>query len=582
MPAVDPGIVGPAYEAPMKLQDAERLVNWYTEISESQGAKRPVALLGCPGLNPILQLVGGEVRGSWILPGNTSAIAVSNSTAYLITVTVPATQNSIPQFAATVIGTLLTNAGPVVIRDNGLVFGGAGGFAVIVDGQFGYYYRLPGTPGTVTFTATLTLGSSQVPISPIPFGLVAGAGTTISAASGFIPPGTLFTGANFNVPCCNMSAPATNNQLADTITVTIPSFGQITDPAFLAASHIGFVEGWLLFNQVGSRTFFTNAATPYTLLFAGSFYALKDSSTDNLMGLHENNREVWFPGERTSEVWFNAGGTNFAFQRIPAVGPQIGCSAKYTITRLGTDLAWLARNEQGDNVVVMTQGYSYVRISNHGVEHAISSYPVISDARAYAYQEEGHLFYVLTFPTADVTWVYDLKTKWWHQRLSFDPNLGVYHRHRSNCFMNLADTRIVGDYQSGQLHQMSRAFYTDAGNPLVAQRRAPHVWSPNDRRRVFQSSLQVEFTPGVGLQSGQGSNPLATLRWSNDGGFTWSNEYTRSIGAAGKTRRRAIWRRLGMARDRVYELTYAEPTQRDIIGASLFAETEYASEENVA
>jgi hypothetical protein len=360
----------------------------------------------------------------------------------------------------------------------------------------------------------------------------------------------------------------------ETINVNIPAFQQITDPAFLPADRIAFIEGWLIFNNTQTRTFYTNAPVPYTVSFAGAFYALKDSSTDNLVTLFENNRELWLVGERTSEVWFNQGGANFAFSRLPGVGPQIGCSAVHSITRAGTALVWLARNEQGQNIVVATEQYTWQRISTHAIEHAISQYTIVSDAIGYSYEEEGHMFYVLIFPSADVTWVFDFSSKMWHQRASWDSTAAVFHRHRSNCFMNLANIRMVGDYQTGQIHQMSRQIYTDNGAVLKCVRRTPHVWSPTNRKRVFQAALQVEFTPGVGLQTGQGSNPQAMMRWSNDGGFTWSNEHWTGIGLVGETRNRATWRRLGRARDRVYELNYTDPTPRDIVGATLFAQGE--------
>jgi hypothetical protein len=197
---------------------------------------------------------------------------------------------------------------------------------------------------------------------------------------------------------------------------------------------------------------------------------------------------------------------------------------------------------------------------------------VVSDAVGYAYEEDGHLFYMLNFPTADVTWCYDGTTKQWHKRLSFNPSTGTYHRHRGNCFMNFADMRLLGDYQTGQLHDMSRNYYTDAGNPLRAARRSPHIWQKENRQRVFFSGLQVEFTPGVGLQTGQGSNPQAMLKWSDDGGFTWSSEQWVTIGAAGETRNRAIWYLLGEARDRIWEVAISDPVPRDVIGATCYME----------
>lgn len=570
----DWGFVGPAYEAPMLLQDAQRCINWYPEVTENRGSKMPIALLGCPGLNPVLSTIPGEVRGMWPLPGTQSALVVVANTLYLMTVQTPATAQTEPIFAATAVGTLLTSTGPVVMRDNGPLFGGDGGFVAIVDGAYGYYYLISGAPQTVTFSGAASTGSPVVALSgDMPYGLVISPHVGVKdIAGGFV--NSSIASVDFNALTITMTVNSTVTNSADTFTVTIPVFGQITDPAFLPASRIAFIEGWLIFSEPGTRTFFTNAATPYTLLFDGGFYALKDSSSDNLMTLFENNRELWLVGERTTEVWYNAGNTNFAFARIPGIGPQIGCAATHSITRIGPNLIWLARNEQGENIVVQTQQYSWERVSNHAVEHAWAQYPVVSDAIGYAYEEDGHFFYVLTFPTADATWVFDGLTNMWHQRASFDPVAGVYHRHRSNCFMDLADVRLVGDYQSGQVHQMSRQYYTDAGNPLRCQRRAPHVWSSSDRYRIFHGWLQCEFTPGVGLATGQGSNPQAMLRWSNDGGFTWSNEHWTTIGAQGETRNRAIWRRLGRARDRVYELNYSDPTPRDLIGVTLMFEPE--------
>ena len=586
MIAVDPHIVGPAYQAAMTLQDAENAINWYLEVAEVDGAKEPVALLGTPGLNPILSTQTGQARGFWVLPGGTQALAVTSNSVYLVTTTVPATQTSIAQFSVTLLGTLATNSGPVVMRDNGVVSNAKGGYVFIVDGLNWYYYAIIGVVGTVTFSGSVSTGSTTLSLpSVLPAGLIISPNAVLSDTAGFIPAGTTIASINYNTPSITMSQAATNNSASDTITLTVQPFGQITDPGVVSAARLMFIEGFILANQIGTRTFIVSGPTPYTQTFPPSYFALKDSSTDNLVTMLENNREGWMIGERTSEVWYNNQGTNpnFPFSRVPGVGPQIGCSAPQSISRMGPSLVWLAKNEQGENIAVATEQYGWRRISNHAVETAFASYPLVSDAIGYVYEEAGHMFYVLTFPTADVTWVYDdtasahLGKPCWHQRLSFDPVASVYHRHRGNCYMDLQNLRLVGDYQTGQIHQMSRAFYSDAGNPLRAQRRAKHVWKKDDRTRVSQSSLQIEFTPGVGLQTGQGSNPQAMLRWSNDGGFTWSNEYWRSIGAAGATRNRAKWNRLGRARDRVYELNISDPVPRDVIGATLFAEAEDAN-----
>jgi hypothetical protein len=503
MAAGDFGFVGSAYTAPDPYQDSQALINWYVEYSEDDKSKTPTALLGAPGLQSLLNVSNGlassEVRGCWVLPGGTRAIIVAANNVFMATVTVPATQTSIAQFAVALISSaLLTNNGPVCIRDNG-----TGGYAVIVDGPYGYFVNL-----------------------------------------------------------------ATN------------AVTQIVDPGFLGADRVAFIDGWLIFNRPGTQTFYTTGPTPFQITFPGSFFSLKDSSSDNLVTLMENERELWLIGERNSEVWYNAGGANFSFSRIPGVSPQIGCAAKHSIARLGTKLAWLGKNEQGENFVVVTNQYDYDRISNHGVETAIASYPLTSDAIGWAYEEEGHWFYVLTFPTADKTWVYDLKASdaagkpQWHQRASFTSSTGAFHRHRGNCFMNFANVRMVGDYQSGRVHQMSRSLYTDNGDPLIALRRCPHIWSREDRKRIFAKALEIEFFRGAGLQVGQGSDPRAMMKISYDYGSTFGPEYFMRIGKVGRYRDRCKRRRLSNARDMVIEVRVSDPIRRDVVGATFTGDQE--------
>jgi hypothetical protein len=173
----------------------------------------------------------------------------------------------------------------------------------------------------------------------------------------------------------------------------------------------------------------------------------------------------------------------------------------------------------------------------------------------------------------------------WHERASFNPNTGAFHRFKGNCFINFQNIRMVGDFQSGDVYQMSRDFFADgilrdpltgfpSSTPLIGLRRCPHVWSREDRKRLVHGSLQVEFAPGVGLQAGQGVNPQAMLRWSDDGGATFGTEHWTTVGAAGRFKNRAKWRRLGHARDRVYEVRISDPVNRDIVGATLFAQGE--------
>lgn len=493
------GFVGPAYRAANPAQDDQRLINWYVEMDGNEnnplqpgviGAEAKVALglLGVPGLLALNTAYTGQVRGGWVLPGNTQCLFVIGSTLVLAVIATAATATTTAVLSFATLGNLNTKGGPVKIRDNG-----AGKIAVIVDGPNLYIYN-----------------------------------------------------------------------------VTSQAFSRSTDPAFLGSNTVAEIDGWFIFQEPNTQIFYTspvywNGVTPMD----GTYFALKDDAPDNLVAVIENNRQLWLIGEATTEPWYNAGGATFPFSRLEGGMMQIGCSAPYSVARTGPNLIWLGRSERGENSVIMVTGYQYSAISNPALSYALTQYPVISDAIGYVYDEEGHQFYVLIFPTADKTWVYDLTTAQWHERASFDPVASQFHRQRLNCLVNFAGMRIGGDYTNGAIYQQSRHYYSDGSYPLVAVRRAPHVWDKNDRNRVIHSRLQIDFFPGSGLATGQGNLPQAMLKWSNDGGQTWGNEHWATIGAIGATTTRVIWRRLGSARDRVYEARVSDPVKRDVAGASL-------------
>ena len=221
------------------------------------------------------------------------------------------------------------------------------------------------------------------------------------------------------------------------------------------------------------------------------------------------------------------------------------------------------------------KGYVPTRISNHAVENSLAN-QYVDDAIAWTYQLEGHEVYVVSFPTLNLTWAYDLASGMWHKWL-YTNNNGTYSRHRGNCCALFQGLVLVGDYSNGSIYALDKTNYTDNGQNIRRLRRAPHLVT--DLQRQYFDEMQIQFQPGVGLtgvttplnQEVVGADPQAMLRWSNDGGSTWSNEHWTSIGQVGKYKNRAIWRRLGMARDRVFEVIVSDPINAVIISANLKA-----------
>jgi len=223
-------------------------------------------------------------------------------------------------------------------------------------------------------------------------------------------------------------------------------------------------------------------------------------------------------------------------------------------------------------MVFRADGYSPVRISTHAVEHALQDYVragiTIADAVAFTYQEDGHTFYVLNFPTAKATWVYDSSTQLWHERGTWDESSTQYEawRPQSHCFA--FNKHLVGDRALGTIYEMSLDNYTDAGGGVLRRmRRTPHVTV--EQESLFYHKFQIELETGLGLSSGQGDDPQAMVRWSDDGGQTWGHEHWVSAGKQGDYSARAIWRRLGRGRNRVFEVVVTDPIPWRMIQAYL-------------
>lgn len=347
---------------------------------------------------------------------------------------------------------------------------------------------------------------------------------------------------------------------------TTNTFSISGDGAFIEAGVCDVVDGYLLYSRPGTQQW---GATANLSTASGALsFASKFTSPDNLAAIQVVNRDTYLIGEKTTEAWLDAGLFPFPFQIIGGTSMQHGTGAPMSIARLGEGFAMLAQDTRGDSTVISVNGYKPSRISTFAVEDAINGYAVTSDAIGMTHQWGGHEFYMLTFPTADVTWVFDLATQLWHKRAYRDQN-GVLHRHRAACMAFFNGEVLVGDFQNGRVSAFSETAYTDNDVPQPCIRRCPHL--TDDLRRMFHHDLQIQFQPGVGLQTGQGSDPQAMLMWSDDGGSTWSSQHWTSIGKVGKYKNRAIWRRLGQARDRIYEVQVTDPVFRAVVSANLNA-----------
>lgn len=333
-------------------------------------------------------------------------------------------------------------------------------------------------------------------------------------------------------------------------------------------------------------------------------FASAEGNPDPTIGTLSDHQELWLFGELTTEIYQTGSDPDAPFVRTAFI--EHGCAAKYSPAKADNTVFWLGRDENGRGVVFRADGYAPRRVSNFGLEtHIQEDGYTIEQAYGYCYQQAGHTFYVLTFPEA--TWAYDISTDRWTRLAYRNTTSGAMEAHRGASYCFVGGKHLVGDRENGNVYELDLSTYTDHGAPLVRERSWAVIESFN--KRVRHNFFELIGEMGVGLDGGQipgelkvrdddggviydsngepvledadvgiasaGADPVVLLDWSDEKQGpckAWSNRYALGIGRVGDYGIRAIKRRLGMARKRVYRLRTSEPVKVAWYGVNLEAQ----------
>lgn len=411
-------------------------------------------------------------------------------------------------------------------------------------------------------------------------GAVLGGGVSTGTTVG----GTGYANATYtNVPLTGGSG---TGALA-TIVVALGIAGAPTITSAGSGYHVGDVLSAAAASLGGTGSGFTFTLTAVTSGGAGFTYTLTDvgssafdpldiaaktGASDDIVTLEVLHRDVWLFGARFStEIWYNAGLSDFTFARMPGVYVEHGCAALNSVACTDLFVFWIGKDKEGNAIAYVGADYTAKRISTFAVENAWNNYSTIADAIGFVYQKEGHTFWVVSFPAADKTWVYDLAEgeNGWAERAWCDDD-GTEHRIRPNCGAFAFGTIVVGDWENGALYALDPTVFTDDGQPIIRRRGFPHLVAGGSRVSYKRAILEMQSGQAPGLSTDE--PPQVSLRYSDTRGASWGNPIIQSVGSTGQYLTSIQFRRLGLGRDRVFEVFWDFPYDTALTGAYVEAE----------
>lgn len=327
-------------------------------------------------------------------------------------------------------------------------------------------------------------------------------------------------------------------------------------------------DGYFLFAERGTQKFFISDITAPITDGSGNVlppqfnpleFTLVNAYPDLNKAIVNSNRETWIFGEKSAQIYYDSGALDFPFSRMSGGVLQRGCLSTRSVAEYQGTIFWLG----DDKRVYMAQGSAPFVISTEAIDTQIEKFVAPADAVGFTYAQRGHVFYVLSFN--ETTFVYDAVTSMWHERQS-----NGMERWRVNTFCDFFDRLLVGDISTNHIHELNLSNYTDEGQGIVRTATAPPFFAGG--QWAFMSAFYIDMEVGVGLITGQGSDPTVMLDWSDDGGFTYKNEVWRTAGRIGAFTHRVEWRRLGRFQQRTMRLRISDPVKCSIIQA--FADIE--------
>ena len=284
-------------------------------------------------------------------------------------------------------------------------------------------------------------------------------------------------------------------------------------------------------------------------------FATAESHPDDLVRLYVFNQLVYMLGSKGFETWFNSGVGRPPFDRTQGGSKPKGIAGRDAVT--DRDVVYFLDHERKPRKLA---GFDTLPIGTVPLGQAFAGYSDVSDCRCFALDFENEDFVIYDFPTGNQTWAYSVNTNSWFQ-LSDGVDGG---RWRGASHQYVYDKHLVADHSNGTIYELKQDVYTNNSQTIQRQRTTATIhgglYGAPGAEIWFN---RVEFV----MEVGQGSDAVLMVRYSDDGGYTWSAIDSFNLGEQGDYLKKIELYQQGKAHQRVYELTYSDSTDFTLLSA---------------
>jgi hypothetical protein len=371
-----------------------------------------------------------------------------------------------------------------------------------------------------------------------------------------------------------------------------------TKSTIVSPGYITFQNGRFIVPDVSTNLWYISNVGGTTFSATSQFQGALQTKPDTCQAC------VRFPGKGNllivmgnvvTEQWQDVGAQLFPYQRTQYSNIDYGCLNAASIDQNENIVCWVAGNEKSGPFILFTDGSEIKRISNDGIDYQLANLTDPTNVYGYLFRQDGHLIYVATWPTDNISYAYDFNTKEFSTLSS--EQMGAYIA-KDVCYFN-------GNYYfvsilDGNIYQMGSNLYTyDYGNGNVFEipriRIPPPIRMPDQSRfitgyagftieqgqfsfdhRNTQSMLGTEQSFPITTQGGQpylvptgGNNyslngsqqyisngynfrknvPRVDLSLSKDGGVNYGSDVSIQMRQQGKRQNRLMYWRLGASNE---------------------------------